>query len=97
MVEWRKSRGVKGWRGRWSSCGGTRQHNGISHVGERGGRQGSGGCTQWHCYKGEGGGGMQLIRLREMDHSFKSSPWEALTRNTPVAARLSSGIQKEVV
>lgn len=42
------------------------------------------------------GGGMQLIRLREMDHSFKSSPWEALTQNTPVAARLSSGIQKEV-
>lgn len=31
------------------------------------------------------GGGMQLIRVREMDHSLKSSPWEALTQNTPVA------------
>lgn len=31
------------------------------------------------------GGWMQLIRLREMDHSLKSSLREALTQNTPVA------------
>lgn len=31
----------------------------------------------------QGGGGVQLIRFGEMDHSLKSSPREALTQNTP--------------
>lgn len=30
-------------------------------------------------------GGVQLIRFGEMDHSLKSSPWEALTQNTPAS------------
>lgn len=52
---------------------------------EEGGHEACGGCTQWHCYKGVGGGGTQLIRFGEMDHSLRSSPWEALTQNTPAS------------
>lgn len=85
-VEWRKSWGVAGWRGRCSSCGGTRQHNSISHVGEGVvGVQAAGAAHSGIVIRG---GGMQLIRLREMYHSLKSSPWEALTQNTRVAVRL---------
>lgn len=70
------------------TCGGTGGGVGVKAAGA---------AHSGIVIRGRGGGGMQLIRLREMDHSFKSSPWEALTQNTPVAARLSSGIQKEVV
>lgn len=76
---------AEGWRAREGDAPaveGTRQQKSISHVGGGGGHTRLGGCTQWHCY--EGGGGMQLIRFGEMDHSLKSSPWEALTENTPV-------------
>lgn len=53
---------------------------------EEGGHKACGGCTQWHCYRGVGGGwGVQLISFGEMDHSLRSSPWEALTRNTPAS------------
>lgn len=84
MEEKQRGGGVEGCRGRCSSCGG--QDNSISHVGVGGGgRPGCGGCTQWHCYKGVG---MQLIRFGEMDHSLKSSPWEALTLTTRAAVGL---------
>lgn len=79
---------AEGWRGGEGDAPavGEQDNTTASHMWARGGgRQGCGGCTQWHCYKG---GGMQLIRFREMDHSLKSSPWEALTQNTPVTVWL---------
>lgn len=57
----------------------TEQH--LTCGMEEGGHEACGSCTQWHCYKG----GVQLIRVGEMDHSLKSSPWEALTQNTPAS------------
>lgn len=84
-----KAEGRRGGEGDAPAVG-EQDNTTASHMwarGGEGGRQGCGGCTQWHCYKG-GVGGMQLIRLREMDHSLKSSPWEALTQNTPVTVWL---------
>lgn len=78
-----------GSRGRCSSCGGTRQQNSISHVGWR--REGTrlvGAAHSGIVTRGWVGvevGGMQLIRFGEMDHSLQSSPWEALTQNTPAS------------
>lgn len=81
---------AEGWRGGEGDAPavGEQDNTTASHMWTRGGwggRPGCGGCTQWHCYKG---GGMQMIRLREMYHSLKSSLRDALTQTTPVAVWL---------
>lgn len=57
---------------------GTRQHNSISHVGEECGGVGVQAVGAAHSGIVIRGGGMQLIRLREMDHSPQILPLGSL-------------------
>lgn len=52
---------------------------------EEGGHEACGGCTQWHCYKGVGGGGVAADKVWRDGSFLRSSPWGALTQNTPAS------------
>lgn len=83
MVEWRKSGGVEREMLQLWGNKTTQQHLtcGWGGGGGGGGRQGSRAAHSGIVIRG---GGMQLIRFGEMDHSLKSSPWKVLTQNSAV-------------
>lgn len=80
---------AEGWRGAEGDAPavGEQDNTTASHMWARGG-VGVKAAGAAHSGIVIRGGGMQLIRFREMDHSLKSSPREALTQNTPVTVWL---------